>query len=247
MKQVERLPTTKPRRLFGCVLGAAIGLGAGCADLDPAPDPLDEQDEQPLSRDGDELPRTGNPEAVADPWLADAAVPQAWPSDGDLPPSCKPEPSDASVPDADAGATRLICTGRLLGDGKHCISQDDLKLEGHALCAADGLTLGAMKLGDPTCAGGSYEAWISCCEPDVPLPEPAKPVCSGGLIGDGSTCLDFTSIKLKASGACEALESTLVELVTSQDKSCPDGARYAKYQCCTFGPPPAAPSEVWVK
>jgi hypothetical protein len=171
------------------------------------------------------------------------------PGYADPDPGTDPEPraGDAGAPGSGAGAPRN-CFSTLIGDGKTCVSAADVKLEGLALCQAKGFELVDLKAPDSTdCAGGVTEGWVACCQPEAPAPAPA---CTGGVIGDGSACIDWTSLKLKASGACEASGASLVGLSGSSD-GCPDGARWAKYECCksdALPPKPANPDkDPWLK
>jgi hypothetical protein len=54
------------------------------------------------------------------------------------------------------------------------------------------------------------------------------------VLGDGKTCLDPDTIKLRASAACEAIKATLTNLVIDNDV-CAGGSALAEYECCEHG------------
>lgn len=240
-----------PRLAAGHALSILLASSMGCAgedlQIDPGerPDQLEVGDSGVAHADGPyadagsayDLPGNASCQAEPQPPHADAGV------------GIKPEPGagDAGVPGSDAGAARN-CFSTLIGDGETCVSAADIKLEGLALCEAKGFELVDLKAPDAAdCAGGVTEGWVACCEREAPAPAPA---CTGGVIGDGSTCIDWTSLKLKASGACEASGASLVGLWGSSS-DCPDGAPSAKYECCrtdTLPPKPASPEQdPWLK
>jgi hypothetical protein len=233
-----------PRLTAGSVLSILLASSMGCVgedlQIDPSerPDPLEVGDAGgPYADAGGPSDGPGNASCQAEPGYADAG-----------PGTKPPEPgADAGAPGSDAGAPRN-CFSTLIGDGKTCVSALDVKEEGLALCEAKGFELVDLKAPDAAdCAGGVTEGWVACCEREAPAP---ARVCTGGVIGDGSTCIDWTSLKLKASGACEASGASLVGLSGNAD-DCPDGARWAKYECCrsdALPPKPASPDkDPWLK
>jgi hypothetical protein len=114
----------------------------------------------------------------------------------------------------------------------------DVKLKGPALCAAQGLELTDIKVGNEDCPGGSTQSWISCCTKEAPPPASA---CWGGVIGDGTSCIDWSALKLKLSEECQAQKGSLTQLYPVSNPNCPDGAVAAKYECCaTFAAPPTS-------
>lgn len=247
-------------RLAGCALSLVLATSAGCAIEDLASDPS----EQPNDLD------QGRPQArVADAGIPpeahgyDAHVPRPPPDsttcqvDAGAPGSYfdasiyyppKPGEVDASVNRIDATVLR-DCFGTLIGDGKTCLSDTDLRDEGEKLCGAKGFVLAGLKRGESDCAGGGTEGWVSCCTSELP-PEPTASSCMGGTIGDRNACIDWSSLKLEASKICEALGATLTGLAGSSDDKCPDGVLYAKYECCksvVLPRPVDAGAEPWLK
>jgi hypothetical protein len=247
-----------PRLTAGCVLGILLAASPGCVGEDLELDPEERPENLDQSRRSIAHADAGSGD-VGDPYGDGDSYADAGTSPGNA--SCGAEPGkpyadagvppapyvDAGAPGADAGEPRS-CFGQLIGDGNTCISELDLKLQGEALCSGKGYTIDALKLGEGDCAGGSTEGWVSCCEPPPPPREPDG--CTGGVIGDGATCMDLTTLKLKASGACEAIGASLVGLAGSADQSCPSGALWAKYECCKTGaaPTPSDPGKgPWLK
>jgi hypothetical protein len=253
-----------PRLSAAGALSILLVSSMGCAgedlQIDPSerPDPLEEGNAGVAYADAGaahDLPSHAGV-AYADavpahdlPGNASCQAQPPKPGYADAVPGTGPEPraGDAGAPSSGAGAPRN-CFSSLIGDGKTCVSAADVKLEGLALCESKGFELVDLKAPDSyDCAGGVTEGWVACCQPEPPAPAPA---CTGGVIGDGSSCIDWTSLKLKASGACEASGASLVGLAGSSD-GCPDGALWAKYECCrsdALPPKPANPDkEPWLE
>jgi hypothetical protein len=134
---------------------------------------------------------------------------------------CKPTPPPPPDP----------CTYGEIGDGSVC--QDPAVLEQQAAdaCTQAGLPLSSTKtLQD--CAGGfSSKLFYACCPP--PPPDP----CTYGELGDGSTCIDPSTLKQQVADACSQAGLEVSYLKAYQD--CPGGASTkAYYGCCPPAPPP---------
>jgi hypothetical protein len=243
---------TIPRLIAGCALGALLAAASGCvgdsADLDPGEQPDSLRGDRPITADAGVI--SHDPGNVACPGtpVADAGTYDPGQPKPGYPPHATPCPcQDAGIYDpgptpVDAGAGPVQrCSSHLLGDGKSCVSDVDLKLKAEAVCAAEGLALTDIKIDGAPCPGGSTQPWFSCCKKE---PTPVATACLSDVIGDGTTCLDWDSIKLKATGACEGNGMGLVELIgTSNDDDCAGGATWAKYECCHQFPFPQAGAE----
>ncbi len=102
----------------------------------------------------------------------------------------------------------------------------------YAACAApdSGADRSAL-LADETKPGGCG---------DTPGGPDEPPVCTGGVLGDGVTCLDPGDVKDAAYAACVAAGLEIVALDVVSD-GCGGLVTFAKYTCCSAPPPPSDP------
>lgn len=125
-------------------------------------------------------------------------------------------------------------------DGWACITleadvcaQPDPKTLAAGVCGR----LGAETHGFSSDAKGCH---VTCCKP---LPPPPT-ACNWSAIGDGTSCIDYATIKTKAQAICDSTGASLTNVSMSND--CAGGARVTKVECCsaaTGGTPPAPPPD----
>lgn len=85
------------------------------------------------------------------------------------------------------------------------------------------------------CGDGRFASMDHACASPSESPVNEQ-TCTGGSLGDGSTCMSPDSLKVQASEICAKDGGELVDLYFSLD--CDDGgSSYAKYMCCKDAPP----------
>ncbi len=110
-----------------------------------------------------------------------------------------------------------------------CQTPDRWKAQGDTFCAAKRQSLSGLNL-NGACTGGFSEAQFICCGPTTPTP---TPTCTGGVVGDGRTCSDETTLKTQASAICTMAGARLAgfspyDLCGAMTR----GYLHAKYECC---------------
>lgn len=250
----------KMERIVRFALGSLLTLGMGCGSDLLEPDskdgfqrPTTEEDDregdpsaQPLQSPSPSSSRdaglhVGRKDAGVPAPDEESCAPPGEPTDAGVPgqkdAGVHPgRPRDAGVPSkpADAGTfpgdIATVCT-TLTVLTKQCTGYDDVRHLAAAYCSNQGLNVGEVHFkDDPACKGGTSELSVSCCfNQDIVDPPPVVS-CSGGVIGDGTTCIDHGTLKARATHECAIDKSTLTNLWT--DNSCEGGATLAKYECC---------------
>ncbi|MEY4511278.1 MAG: hypothetical protein RLZZ450_3400 [Pseudomonadota bacterium] len=105
------------------------------------------------------------------------------------------------------------------------------------LCQELGSHVDSLKIPDEFgCNGGAREAYVSCCVHTETKPVMESGVCTLATLGDGKTCLDLESVKLRSLKECDAQGAALVQVVTDE-VGCAGGTTRAQYACCTAGAP----------
>jgi hypothetical protein len=98
-----------------------------------------------------------------------------------------------------------------------------------AICAGKGYDI--VGLSDDPKAGCT----VTCCPPAPPPPPPPE-ACTWQALGDGTACIAYGDLKLKAVSVCEAQKAEVRSLYPADD--CPNGATIAKLECCVPGSAP---------
>jgi hypothetical protein len=142
------------------------------------------------------------------------------------------EPSAAPSAPAKPSASPPSCRTVKLGDGSTCIDHSTLKQRATDACASPEV-FANLVLGPP-CANGALSAEVTCC---VGSP---KPACTGKVIGDGSACLDPSTVGTQAVAACAADSAVATQISFGAAPGCALG-NVAKVLCCpaSSAAPPA--------
>ncbi|WP_437592697.1 hypothetical protein [Sorangium sp. So ce1000] len=108
-----------------------------------------------------------------------------------------------------------------------CRTADDLTSEVEAMCDAQGLDLGDVRLLDP-CRDGGYRGIEHTCVDGAPTE------CWRGQLGDGLTCHDGIALKDQAYMACrnQGAELTVFEVEPSSSGCAAGETTGAVYECC---------------
>ncbi len=154
------------------------------------------------------------------------------PSDGGGQGGDKPGDS-GSCTGGDKGGSSA-CFATKIGDGLTCVDATTLKLQAIDACTNQAAaTLSSLSLSNDCADGGSTIAFIECCTEIAP---PVDNSCIAQAIGDGTACIDATTIKESAIDACTAEGAVLTDLSLAND--CADGgSTMAKLVCCLPAPP----------
>jgi hypothetical protein len=120
-----------------------------------------------------------------------------------------------------------VCSTEKAPSTGMCHTPAQWKTEGDTYCATKKQTLTGLSMSGP-CMGGFSEAEFECCGATPPPP----PTCTGGLLGDGRTCVAETTLKSQAEGTCKMAGLTLTAF--SPYDACGAMGQYlhAKYECC---------------
>ena len=121
-----------------------------------------------------------------------------------------------------------VCSTEKAPSTGMCHTPAQWKTEGDTYCATKKQTLTGLSMSGP-CMGGFSEAEFECCGA---TPPPPPPTCTGGLLGDGRTCVAETTLKSQAEGTCKMAGLTLTAF--SPYDACGAMGQYlhAKYECC---------------
>lgn len=111
-----------------------------------------------------------------------------------------------------------------------CHTPAQWKTAGDTFCAAKKQTLTGLSMSGP-CMGGFSEAEFECCGA-TPPPPPPPPTCTGGLLGDGRSCVAETTLKSQAEGTCKMSGLRLTAFAAYDACGVLGQYLHAKYECC---------------
>ena len=122
-----------------------------------------------------------------------------------------------------------MCTTDKAPSTGTCQTPDNWKRAGDTYCTAKHQALSGLSLSG-ACAGGFSEAQFQCCGPVTPPPPP--PTCTGGLVGDGRSCVTEANLKSQAEAICKMAGTRLTAFGAFD--ACGMMGQYlqAKYECC---------------